>query len=78
MICVDTDVMIDILRRYAPAVAWLRSRGAEELALPGLVAMELLQDVVIGQSSGALNGSCVPTGCIGRATLIASGHFRIM
>jgi predicted nucleic acid-binding protein len=43
MICVDTDVMIDILRRYAPAVAWLRSRGAEALALPGLVAMELLQ-----------------------------------
>jgi predicted nucleic acid-binding protein len=43
MICVDTDVMIDILRRYTPAVAWLRSRGAEELALPGLVAMELLQ-----------------------------------
>lgn len=43
MICVDTDVMIDILRRYAPAMAWLRSRGTEELALPGLVAMELLQ-----------------------------------
>jgi predicted nucleic acid-binding protein len=43
MICVDTDVMIDILRRYTPAVAWLRSRSAEDLALPGLMAMELLQ-----------------------------------
>jgi predicted nucleic acid-binding protein len=43
MICVDTDVMIDILRRYTPAVAWLRSRGVEERAVPGLVAMELVQ-----------------------------------
>jgi hypothetical protein len=34
MICVDTDVMIDILRRYTPAVAWLRSRSAEDLAWP--------------------------------------------
>jgi predicted nucleic acid-binding protein len=43
MICVDTDVMIDILRRYEPAMAWLRALGSEELALPSLVAMELLQ-----------------------------------
>ena len=43
MICVDTDVMIDILRRYESALAWLRSLGSEELAVPGLVAMELLQ-----------------------------------
>lgn len=43
MICVDTDVMIDILRQYAPALGWLRSLGSEELAIPGLVAMELLQ-----------------------------------
>ena len=41
--CVDTDVMIDILRRFEPAITWLRSLGSEELALPGLVAMELLQ-----------------------------------
>ena len=43
MIGVDTDVMIDILRRYGPAMVWLHSLGSEELALPGLVAMELLQ-----------------------------------
>jgi predicted nucleic acid-binding protein len=43
MICVDTDVMIDILRHYAPTLDWLRSLGSEELAIPGLVAMELLQ-----------------------------------
>ena len=34
---------IDILRRYEPAMVWLRALGSEELAVPGLVAMELLQ-----------------------------------
>lgn len=35
--------MIDILRRYPPAVAWLESLGDEEILLPGFVVMELLQ-----------------------------------
>jgi predicted nucleic acid-binding protein len=39
----DTDVMIDILRQYPPAVAWLDSLGEEEIALPGFVVMELIQ-----------------------------------
>jgi predicted nucleic acid-binding protein len=43
MILVDTDVMVDIIRRHSPAVAWLDSLGAEEVGIPGLVAMELLQ-----------------------------------
>ena len=43
MILLDTDVMIDLLRRYSPAVAWLESLGDEELLLPGFVVMELLQ-----------------------------------
>lgn len=43
MILLDTDVMIDLLRRYPPAVAWLESLGDEELQLPGFVVMELLQ-----------------------------------
>ena len=43
MILIDTDVMVDIMRRYAPAVAWLDSLGSETTGLPGLVAMELLQ-----------------------------------
>lgn len=43
MLLLDTDVMVDILRNYAPATEWLRQLGAEEIALPGLVAMELLQ-----------------------------------
>jgi predicted nucleic acid-binding protein len=43
VILLDTDVMIDVLRRYPPAIAWLESLGEEELALPGFVVMELLQ-----------------------------------
>ncbi len=41
MILLDTDVMIDVLRGYEPAMNWLES--AEEIGLPGLVAMELIQ-----------------------------------
>lgn len=43
MILLDTDVMIDLLRQYQPAVAWLDSLGEEEIALPGFVVMELIQ-----------------------------------
>jgi predicted nucleic acid-binding protein len=43
MILVDTDIMVDIMRRHPPAVAWLDSLGAEVVGIPGLVAMELLQ-----------------------------------
>lgn len=39
----DSDVMIDVSRGYAPAVAWLASLGGAPLDLPGIVAMELLQ-----------------------------------
>ncbi len=39
----DSDIMIDLLRQYPPAVAWLNSLGDEELRLPGFVVMELLQ-----------------------------------
>ena len=43
MILLDTDVMIDLLRQYPPAVAWLDSLGDEEIVLPGYVVMELIQ-----------------------------------
>lgn len=41
MILLDTDVMVDVLRGYESAKQWLES--AEEVGLPGLVVMELLQ-----------------------------------
>jgi predicted nucleic acid-binding protein len=43
MILLDTDVMIDLLRKYPPAVVWLNSLGEEEIILPGFVVMELIQ-----------------------------------
>lgn len=43
MILLDTDVMVDVLRKYPPALAWLSSLGTEIIGIPGLVAMELLQ-----------------------------------
>jgi hypothetical protein len=41
MILLDTDVMVDILRGYEPAKDWLES--VQEIGVPGLVAMELVQ-----------------------------------
>ncbi len=41
MILLDTDVMVDILRGYETAKQWLRS--TQEIGVPGLVAMELIQ-----------------------------------
>ncbi|MFZ5882561.1 MAG: PIN domain-containing protein [Chloroflexota bacterium] len=41
MILLDTDVMVDILRGYEPAREWLKI--AQEIGVPGLVAMELIQ-----------------------------------
>ena len=42
MVLVDTDVMVDILRQHAPAVAWLNGLDDAEIMLPGLVIMELI------------------------------------
>ena len=43
MILLDTDVMIDILRGYQPAIEWLMTAAEQEIGVPGLVVMELLQ-----------------------------------
>ena len=39
----DTDVMVDIFRRFSPALDWLQSLGDTELQLPGFVVLELVQ-----------------------------------
>lgn len=39
----DTNIMVDILRGYLPAIRWLNSLGEEELVLPGFVVMELME-----------------------------------
>ncbi|MBI3681399.1 MAG: VapC toxin family PIN domain ribonuclease [Acidobacteria bacterium] len=43
MILLDTDVMVDLLRGYPPAVAWVQSLRTEHFTLPGYVVLELLQ-----------------------------------
>ena len=43
MIILDSDIMIDVLRQYSPAITWLETLGDEEIILPGFVVMELLQ-----------------------------------
>lgn len=44
MILLDSDVMIDLLRQYPPAMRWLNSLDEEEeMVLPGYVVMELIQ-----------------------------------
>jgi predicted nucleic acid-binding protein len=43
MIFLDTDIMVDILQKYPPALSWLNSLGEERIVLSGFVVMELLQ-----------------------------------
>lgn len=43
MLLLDTDVMVDIMRGYGPALQWLDSVSEATVALPGFVVMELVQ-----------------------------------
>ena len=43
MILLDTDILIDILRQYKPAIDWLKAVGDTKIILPGFVVMELIQ-----------------------------------
>ena len=42
MLLLDTDVMVDVLRGYEPAVEWLLMLTDEAPALPGYVVLELM------------------------------------
>lgn len=43
MVLLDTDVMVDLLRGFPPAVAWVESLRHERFLLPGYVVRELIQ-----------------------------------
>ncbi len=43
MYLLDTDILIDIQRNHAPALAWFNSLS-EVPSVPGFVVMELVQD----------------------------------
>ncbi len=40
---VDSDVVVDVIRRYPPAVEWLEQLGTADISLPGFVVMELIE-----------------------------------
>jgi predicted nucleic acid-binding protein len=42
VLLLDTDVMVDLQRGLPSAVAWLTEHQGTELALPGLVSLQLL------------------------------------
>lgn len=42
MLLLDSDVAIDLLRGYQPAIEWAQSHIGDDFDLPGFVAMELL------------------------------------
>jgi predicted nucleic acid-binding protein len=43
MTLLDTGVMVDVLRGYNPAIAWLTAVSDAEIGVPELVTMELIQ-----------------------------------
>ena len=60
MILIDTEVMVDVLRQYEPAIKWLHSLGSAVVALPGLVAMELLQGCRNGEEQRQVEAMLLP------------------
>ena len=42
MTLLDTDVLVDIQRGHPPAVAWMRTIGADYFIIPGAAVIELL------------------------------------
>ncbi|MEM4725142.1 MAG: PIN domain-containing protein [Candidatus Hadarchaeum sp.] len=65
MILLDTDVMIDLLRQYSPAVEWLDLlQEDEEIALPGYVLMELIQGCRNRKEQEQLQHAVTPYGVV--------------
>lgn len=61
MILLDSDVMIDLLRRYPPAVQWFDMLDEdEEIALPGYVVLELIQGCRNKQEQERLERAVTP------------------
>ena len=42
-ILLDTDIMIDVIRQFTPALSWLSSLAQTTIVLPRYVVLELLQ-----------------------------------
>jgi len=55
---------VDLLRQYAPAVAWLNSLDDTEILLPGFVVMELIQGCRTQAEQRRLQKALAPYGVI--------------
>ena len=64
MVLLDTDIMIDLLREYPPAVSWLGSLEEEDVILPGFVVMELIQGCPNKAEQTQLESALEPYGVI--------------
>jgi predicted nucleic acid-binding protein len=65
MILLDSDVMIDLLRQYPPAMQWFDALDEdEEIALSGYVVMELIQGCRNEVEQERLQRALVPYGVV--------------
>ncbi len=65
MILLGTDVMIDLLRQYPPAVTWFDTLDEdEEIALPGYIMMELIQGCRNKEEQERLQRAVMPYGVV--------------
>jgi predicted nucleic acid-binding protein len=64
VVLVGTDVMVDLLRQHAPAVAWLNALDDAEILLPGFVVMELTQGCRTQSDQKRLQKALAPFGVI--------------
>ena len=59
MILLDTDVLIDVLRRKQVALDWLESLKDEEVLVSGFTVMELIQGCRNKSDQGYVEGTLV-------------------
>lgn len=52
----DADVLVDVQHNLPAALAWLSALDVSTIALPGIVALELLQDARNKQEARAADG----------------------
>jgi len=78
MILLDTDVMIDVLRKYPLAISWLNELESEMIGIPGLVAMELLQGCRNREEQKLVENTLNFFSFIGQARLIVEERLMIL
>jgi predicted nucleic acid-binding protein len=60
LLLLDTDIVVDLLRQFPPATAWLTTQISEEIYIPGFVVMELIQGCADKRELAALQKFITP------------------